>query len=294
VRGQIAGRSCTRESRVVRLRCCGGRRYWSDRGVADSLLRRQSQRRLAGRAVNASSDRRAVRVADGGCAARHPVRFCRGGFSLPELLIVLAVLSAMAAFVLPSMRGLLDKNRLRSSAISIKAAVSKARSTAIRRGCDVSFRYETGGSRWRIESSCVRFNDSSVTDLEDGGPAPQTTSDGFRRDVPEIIREGRLPQGCQFIERPLESIADSPPLGSDESIDVAGLVEPSAESRQTWSDPITFRPHGRGQDAEILIRGSRDFATSVKLRGLTGRISCSPPFRMATIDPLGVSEEVSD
>ncbi|MFN5904418.1 MAG: Tfp pilus assembly protein FimT/FimU, partial [Planctomyces sp.] len=61
----------------------------------------------------------------------------RRGYSLVELLIVLAVLSALAALVQPAMRGVLDKSRLTGAAKQVQAALAKSRALAIREGVPV-------------------------------------------------------------------------------------------------------------------------------------------------------------
>ena len=75
----------------------------------------------------------------------------RRGYSLAELLIVLAILAALAALVQPSVRGLLDKSRLNAGAKQVQAALAKTRALAIREGAPVWFRFEPGGQQWWIE-----------------------------------------------------------------------------------------------------------------------------------------------
>lgn len=204
----------------------------------------------------------------------------RGGFSLVELLIVMAVLAAVAGLVLPSMRGPLDKSRLTGAAKELQASLAKARSLAIRESSQVIFRYEIAGDRYIIGRAQDAVN-TLITVLEDPSGAA-TTPAGLSSETVEApgqpiddsgesrlttltLREGRLPVGVTFAE-PVAS-------GSVTS-------EPSATSLRHWSEPIQFQPSGRTEDATIRITGQRDFVVDVTLRGLTAMASYSAPTRI--------------
>ena len=102
--------------------------------------------------------------------ARH-----RSGFSLVELLIVIAVLAAMAALTVPAMRGPLDKSRLTGAAKQLQAALAKSRALAIREGFAVHFRYEIFGDRYVIERA-PSVQGTMVTVLEDSVGSMSTPS----------------------------------------------------------------------------------------------------------------------
>ncbi len=205
----------------------------------------------------------------------------RIGFSLLELLIVMAVLAAVAGLVLPSMRGPLDKSRLTGAAKELQASLAKARSLAIRESSQVFFRYEISGDRYVIERAPVPIN-AMVTVLEDPSGATMTPA-GLSTESAEAptqpiddtaanglisltLREGRLPTGVTFV-LPVAS-------GSVTS-------EPSTTSRRRWSDPIRFQPSGRTQDVTIRVAGQRDFVVDITLRGLTATASYAAPMRVA-------------
>lgn len=221
---------------------------------------------------------------------RHPLQF-RSGFSLVELLIVMAVLAAVAGLVLPSMRGPLDKSRLTGAAKQLQASLAKARSLAIREGSEVTFRYEKSGIRFVIERVPAQFN-PMITAMEDNSSATNTLS-GLSAEIPEapvlpvddagmgnlkslILREGRLPTGVTFADSASDS---SPSTQGSISIDAV-----SSESLTTglrgWSDPIRFQPSGRTDDVTIRVAGQRDFVVDVTLRGLTAMASYSAPKRV--------------
>ena len=204
----------------------------------------------------------------------------RRGFSLVELLIVMAVLAAVAGLVLPSMRGPLDKSRLTGAAKELQASLAKARSLAIRESSQVVFRYEISGDRYIIERGS-RPVDAMITVLEDASgatttpsglatesaeaPTPPMDDTGEGNLISMTLREGRLPVGVTFAE----------PVAS-----ASITSEPSAASLRRWSDPIRFEPSGRAQDATIRVAGQRNFVVDVTLRGLTAMASYSAPTRV--------------
>ena len=205
----------------------------------------------------------------------------RSGFSLVELLIVMAVLAAVAGLVLPSMRGPLDKSRLTGAAKELQASLAKARSLAIRESTQVVFRYEISGDRYIIERAPDVLN-TMITVLEDSS-GPTTTPSGLTTAsavtptqpidgtgesnlISLTLREGQLPVGVTFAEPVTSGFITS---------------EASATSLRRWSNPIRFQPSGRTEDATIRVAGQRDFVVDVTLRGLTAMASYSAPIRIA-------------
>jgi prepilin-type N-terminal cleavage/methylation domain-containing protein len=219
----------------------------------------------------------------------------RSGFTLTEMLIVMAVLAAMAAFALPALNGPLDKSRLRASAKEIQAALGKTRAVAIREGIPCAFRYSPQGNRWQI----VRTASSPFA--ETSAAPQQTTASGLSGGgelldgaaglsgvaVSKVVRSGTLPDGISFVD-PTRFAARRDGARPDEASD-GGLPFDTEYSLNAWSQPVTFRPNGRTVDSELLIIGSRGFAITVSIRGLTSVVSYSAPFRQQQTDQLALS-----
>jgi type IV fimbrial biogenesis protein FimT len=108
----------------------------------------------------------AVRRADVSARARR----ANGGFTLIELMMVVAILAIMAALAAPSMAKLVADQRLRSAATDLHLALVKARSEAIKRNVDVTVS-PTGGS-WTAGWSIL---DPTNPDLQLDASAPSSS-----------------------------------------------------------------------------------------------------------------------
>lgn len=209
----------------------------------------------------------------------------RSGYTLIEILIVMAVLAAMAAFTVPAMRGPLDKSRLRAAGRDVSAALSKARALAIREGVTMQFMYRSGGSEWQIQRTGLPPMQSRQMDSADAAADSSNASAGFTASQTGgagIVRSGQLPPGIFF-----QAADQNDELTDSASMDsFAPSDELSAEATDSWSTPITFRPSGRSQDAELILQGARSFAVRIRLRGLTSAVRYSAPFRSADANQL--------
>jgi type IV fimbrial biogenesis protein FimT len=72
-------------------------------------------------------------------------RNAQWGFTLIELMVVVAVLAIVATVAVPSFQQLIENNRLATESNRILSAMSFARSEAVRVGDDVSMTANTGG-----------------------------------------------------------------------------------------------------------------------------------------------------
>lgn len=76
---------------------------------------------------------------------------CRG-FTVMELMIVVAVVAVLAAIAAPSFRGTLANSRVKTAATDIHLSLLRARSEAIKRNADVTVAAAGGGwtAGWTI------------------------------------------------------------------------------------------------------------------------------------------------
>jgi type IV fimbrial biogenesis protein FimT len=106
-------------------------------------------------------------------------RFSTQGFSLTELMIVLVIAAVLLASGLPNFRDMLLRQRLRSTANDMFAAIDFTRTQAIARGERVMMTpADAGGADWRagwivfIDRNGNRRPDAGEAILAEQGPVP--------------------------------------------------------------------------------------------------------------------------
>lgn len=76
------------------------------------------------------------------------VRSRAGGFTLPELLIGVAIVGILAAFAVPSFNNLMVNERIKSAGLDAVASLTLARSEAIKRNGAVTLTPTSGTTAW--------------------------------------------------------------------------------------------------------------------------------------------------
>jgi len=87
------------------------------------------------------------------------------GFTLPELLIVMAVAGILAAIAVPSFRSLTESQQIKNASFELFSNLSLARSEAIKRNADVTIAPLVAGDwgqGWAITSTAGTINSQSA------------------------------------------------------------------------------------------------------------------------------------
>jgi len=85
---------------------------------------------------------------------RSPRRAMRG-FTITELMIVVAILAVLTAIAVPGMRSLIQTQRLKTASFDVYAGLSLARSEAVKRNTSVTLTPNGGdwAKGWRVADS---------------------------------------------------------------------------------------------------------------------------------------------
>ncbi|QDT68714.1 hypothetical protein MalM25_16380 [Planctomycetes bacterium MalM25] len=162
----------------------------------------------------------------------------RGGFTLVELLLVLALAVVLASLAAPSLSGTLARVRLDAAADEVREAWNDARLEAIRTGEPVAFQCQLGTGRYTLST------------LADAAAAQSGST--------EVADQGALAD---------DEYED---LGEVNFVQLSRGVEGDAEIDPTIADCLVFRPDGGADDAFAIVRSSRGSQRKIVLRGLTG------------------------
>jgi prepilin-type N-terminal cleavage/methylation domain-containing protein len=188
------------------------------------------------------------------------------GFTLLELLLVLAVLVTVASLTWPSLTRYLREQDILEGAEATRAAAAGTRIKAIDTGLTYQFRYEPQGRMFVV----IPYDPPETI------AASSTITDGSVSTYPML--SGRLSEQCRFVVP-----ADQP--GVSEGLPpeaFTGLPNAGELQGVTWGPPILFFPDGTAADATFGIVNEDDLRVDLSVRGLTGALSLGPLRQEAT------------
>jgi prepilin-type N-terminal cleavage/methylation domain-containing protein len=163
----------------------------------------------------------------------------RHGYTLMELLAVVAILTALGGILVPTLNGLGGDTKVKAGADAVQARLSEARAAAIEQGRAYRVAVSEDGTRVRVAPDELGFAGFEPLD-EDGATGP-------------VIVEDELPT-------PVTAV---PVLGEGEQavVDEAG-----------WVRVVTFLPDGtcREATAAVEVREPGVHSMLIRVRGLTG------------------------
>jgi len=184
----------------------------------------------------------------------------RQGYTLLEMILVLAVMVILASLTIPSLSTMYGQYKVTASCDTIKGAMATARSQAIEDGIPYRFAFVPGKGNYRVAPDLPGF--------WTGLTGPQKDSNGNK----VLVLEGSLPNGIGFPEGDTAFIADP---------DATTALELDEVQQNQWRPIAVFLPDGSARVADdtprdliVIPIGARESATMVvRLRCLTGTVS---------------------
>ncbi|MBU4230742.1 MAG: GspH/FimT family pseudopilin [Proteobacteria bacterium] len=139
----------------------------------------------------------------------------RAGFTLVELMIVVAIMGILAGIAFSLMRNWLPNMRLRGAARDVYSVMQRAKAEAIERGVNVAIAYNT------VANTYTMFVDVNSNRLQDAGEI-------------SLLSSGPMPDGVAFDNRP------APPLPATEVKGADGIVDGVSFA----GNAVAFTPRG--------------------------------------------------
>ena len=180
------------------------------------------------------------------------------GFTLFEMVMVVAVLAAIAAIAWTGISAMQNESRLRQGGFLVQSKLASARVHAIDTGYEYQFCYEPGGQRFVI----VPHDPHALAIVAGSGVK-----------VP-FRAAGKLPSDKVHFQ----SSGSTPGVNSLPPEALAGLPNAAEYSGVNWSRPVLFHPNGSAAGGTVHIVNQdkkHPLEVTITVRGLTGSVSTS-------------------
>ncbi|MCA9175553.1 MAG: prepilin-type N-terminal cleavage/methylation domain-containing protein [Planctomycetales bacterium] len=210
------------------------------------------------------------------------------GFTLMELLLVLAILVVAGAVTIPVAIGPLEGQRLLKAGDQVRAAFNRARVAAMRTGQIHFFRFQPNSNQYAIEALAdgesmveasaevmMQFNGAGGAGGLSGGLVAPGAGGGVGSVDPLTGQPQALtlPENTMFVS--VSNLAELKSARVLERMQTMGDI--------TLSEPILFYPDGTSSTTQLVLANPQEQFVVIRLRGLTG---------LAQLSGLLTSEEV--
>lgn len=176
------------------------------------------------------------------------------GFSLAELLVVLAIVATIVCVSIPSMQTMRRRDAVRAAARRMETVIRFVRSRAIVRHANsaVKFRHDPDGWVWLVY---------------DDGDGDGVRNNDIRRGVDPLVRGPEVlldPDGPVAIALPPFPIRDP---------DSSRRLGPKAKAvRFNRSSLCSFSPIGGGTSGSVFMTDGSEMVAAIRVLGTSGRV----------------------
>jgi prepilin-type N-terminal cleavage/methylation domain-containing protein len=195
----------------------------------------------------------------------------RRGFTLLELMLVLAIIAAIGAIAFPAFHGVLDRQRLQASAEKIRLELDRARLLAMKTGQAQMFECAPGQGKFSVHPLTQQ---SDITNAAEGakvltqfGTVAETAENGLLLATDQSALSGdvkELEEKITFVSCVVATDSRAYTLAQQS---MSGQV-----STTNVGQIIVFYPDGSTSNAEVRLQNERGEVRAVRLRGLTGHV----------------------
>ncbi len=197
-------------------------------------------------------------------------RAARGGFTLLELMLVLAILAAISAIAVPRIADMFERQKLRGAAGSLRLVWDSARITAMRTGQAQVFNCLPGSGSYTVKPLMLQSDATDVgqgaTVMLSGGVAAETAANGMLTAAdPSLAETEQLEDQITFVS--CNVVGNMRAYVTAQESQMTGGADVNT---QNVGQAVIFYPDGSTSTAEVRIQNERGDVRAVQIRGLTG------------------------
>lgn len=191
----------------------------------------------------------------------------RRGFTLLELLLVLALLVAVTAMALPSINVMLADGRIKRAGDQIRIVLAETRLEAMRSGRTHIFRCQIGTGKFSASPLPSAGDMTEAADMAGkmplGSAGTAAAASAYIPPDPTPAEIIELPEGIVFNNEQVENAQRG-------MINAQQIARATQGDQEAWSQPIFFYADGTTSTALVQVKAADGAAINVQLRGLTG------------------------
>jgi Tfp pilus assembly protein FimT len=202
----------------------------------------------------------------GGARRARWTRPAASGFSLIEIVLVLAILVAMGAIVAPTMGEAFQRQKLQAAVQSLRSEWERARLTAMRNGQTQVFTCEPGTSNYSLQPYLAEgdiVNAAVGATVAVGGVLATPQLDGS-------VTFDATPAGGSVKQLDDDVLFVSCAVSTDMRAISVTQAQGGLTAQGALSQMVLFYPDGTTSTAEVVVQSPSGSARCVRMRGLTG------------------------
>ena len=209
------------------------------------------------------------------------------GFTLIEVMIVLALIAILSSIAMPSLRGFAASTRLKSTSHAIRDMLNFARDMAITERAAYLVVFDLTANRYWLASSETFNLTDPATPLTASPPTLQPTQQPTANQRTAVLR-----RTASLRTNAILGIPQKP----GHNVSLARMItNHNFQTMQidTGVDYIYFSPTGSSEDTVLYIQDQRDQAMSITVENAMGRVRLQK-INSQQLDALGLADEPSE